>query len=80
MWLLTVAANVADTTATAAENGGGVPDFGVFAQLADYGPLGLAVLALGYVAWIFIKRNMDEKDRLRKEAENKTTKRKRTKK
>ena len=33
------------------------PDFGVFGQLADYGPLGLAVLALGYVAWLFIKRS-----------------------
>ena len=35
------------------------PDFGVFGQLADYGPLGLAVLALGYVAWLFIKRHLD---------------------
>jgi hypothetical protein len=41
-----------DTTSTA-------PDFGVFSQLADYGPIGLAVLALGYVAWIFIKRHLD---------------------
>jgi hypothetical protein len=55
---------IADTTATA------TPDFGVFAQLADYGPLGLAVLALGYVAWIFIKRHLAEKDRLQKELEN----------
>jgi len=81
MWFYTVVTNVVDTTSVAAaENGGSMPDFGVFAKLADYGPLGLAVLALGYVAWIFIKRNMDEKDRLRKEAENKNTKRKRTKK
>jgi hypothetical protein len=42
-----------DTTATA-------PDFGVFSQLADYGPLGLVVLALGYVAWLFVKRYLDE--------------------
>jgi hypothetical protein len=55
------------------------PDFGVFGQLANYGPIGLAALALGYVAWIFIKRNLAEKDRLAKELENKKTK-KRTKK
>jgi hypothetical protein len=36
------------------------PEFGVFNQLADYGPLGLVVLALGYVAWLFIKRYLDE--------------------
>ena len=53
------------------------PDFGVFAQLADYGPLGLAVLALGYVAWIFIKRYLDESARLKEELkEKKVTKRK----
>ena len=34
------------------------PDFGVFGQLGDYGPIGLAALALGYVAWIFIKRHL----------------------
>jgi hypothetical protein len=42
-----------DTVSTA-------PDFGVFSQLADYGPLGLVVLALGYVSWLFIKRYLDE--------------------
>ena len=53
------------------------PDFGVFAQLADYGPLGLAVLALGYVSWLFIKRHLDESKRIKEElAESKTTKRK----
>jgi hypothetical protein len=57
---------IADTTSTST-------DFGVFAQLADYGPLGLAVLALGYVAWIFIKRHLAEKDRLQAELEKKTT-------
>jgi len=66
---------IADTTAAT-----GTPDFGVFAQLADYGPLGLAVLALGYVAWLFIKRHLAEKDRLQAELETKkkttTTKRK----
>jgi hypothetical protein len=40
---------------------------GVFGQLGDYGPIGLAVLALGYVAWIFIKRHLAEKDRLKEE-------------
>jgi hypothetical protein len=47
----------------------GTPDFGVFAQLGDYGPLGLAALALGYVAWIFIKRHLAEKDRINKQLE-----------
>ena len=64
---------IADTTATTS-----TPDFGVFGQLADYGPLGLAVLALGYVAWLFIKRHLAEKDRLQEELKEKktTTKRK----
>ena len=52
-----------DTTAVAT----GTPDFGVFAQLGNYGPLGLAALALGYVAWIFIKRHLAEKDRLKQD-------------
>ena len=56
-----------DTTAVAT----GTPDFGVFGQLADYGPIGLAVLALGYVAWIFIKRHLAEKDRLKEELASK---------
>jgi hypothetical protein len=38
-------------------------DFGPFGQLAEYGPLGLIVLALGYVAWLFIKRHLDQKDK-----------------
>jgi hypothetical protein len=57
---------IADTTATST-------DFGVFGQLADYGPLGLAVLALGYVAWLFIKRHLAEKDRLQEELKEKKT-------
>ena len=66
----------ADSTATT------TPDFGVFAQLADYGPLGLAVLALGYVAWMFIKRHLAEKDRLQAEieAKNKPVVKRKTKK
>ncbi len=67
---------IADTTAAT-----NAPDFGVFAQLADYGPLGLAVLALGYVAWMFLKRQWAEKDRLQEELkEKKTTTRRKTKK
>jgi hypothetical protein len=65
-----------DTTAVAT----GTPDFGVFAQLGNYGPIGLVALALGYVAWIFIKRHLAEKDRLKAEAtevkKKRTTKRK----
>lgn len=52
------------------------PDFGVFTQLGDYGPVGLAVLALGYVAWIFIKRHLAEKDRLQAELLNKSKRKK----
>ena len=48
----------------------GVPkDFGVFNQLADYGSLGLAVLALGFVAWFLFKRNLDEQDRMKRKME-----------
>jgi hypothetical protein len=62
-----------DTTAVAT----GTPDFGVFAQLGDYGPLGLAVLALGYVAWLFIKRYLDENKKMKEElTEKKVVKRK----
>lgn len=45
-------------------------DFGVFSQLTNYGALGLAALALGYVTWFFIKRNLAEKDRMQKELED----------
>jgi len=48
-----------------------VPNFGVFEQLSNYGALGLVVLALGAVCWFFIKRNLDEQDRLRKKLEEK---------
>jgi hypothetical protein len=61
-----------DTTAVST-----TPDFGVFGQLADYGPLGLAVLALGYVAWLFIKRYLDENKKMKEElTEKKIVKRK----
>ena len=65
-----------DTTAVES----GTPDFGVFAQLADYGPLGLAVLALGYVAWLFIKRYLDENKKMKEERVEKKTTRRKTKK
>ena len=65
-----------DTTAVAT----GTPDFGVFAQLADYGPLGLAVLALGYVAWLFIKRYLDETKQLKEELKEKKVTRRKTRK
>jgi hypothetical protein len=60
------AQEVADSVAS------GTPDFGIFAKLADYGPLGLAVLALGYVAWMFLKRQWAEKDRLQEELSKKS--------
>ena len=60
------AQEVADSVAS------GTPDVGVFAKLADYGPLGLAVLALGYVAWMFLKRQWAEKDRLQEELNKKS--------
>jgi hypothetical protein len=53
-----------------------VPDFGIFNQLSDYGPIGLAALALGYVAWLFIKRHLAEKDRLKEELLNTKKRRK----
>ena len=48
-----------------------VPNFGVFEQLTNYGALGIAALALGALAWFFIKRNMEEQDRLRRKLEEK---------
>jgi hypothetical protein len=56
------------------------PDFGVFGQLGDYGPLGLAVLALGYVAWLFIKRYLDETKQLKEELKEKKVTRRKTRK
>ena len=64
-----------DTTAVST-----TPDFGVFEQLADYGPLGLAVLALGYVAWLFIKRYLDDNKKMKEELTEKKVTRRKTKK
>lgn len=47
-----------------------VPSFGVFDQLANYGALGLIALALGAVVWMFIKRHLDEKDKLQKKLDD----------
>lgn len=52
------------------------PDFGIFNQLGDYGPIGLAALALGYVAWMFIKRQWAEKDRMKEELDKSKKRRK----
>jgi hypothetical protein len=60
----TLTTTVADSVSTTTSNA--VPHFGVFEQLANYGALGLCVLALGAVCWMFIKRQLDEKDRLQK--------------
>jgi hypothetical protein len=64
-----------DTTAVST-----TPDFGVFGQLADYGPLGLAVLALGYVAWLFIKRYLDDNKKMKEELEEKKVVKRKTRK
>lgn len=60
----TLTTTVADTVSTALPSA--VPNFGIFEQLANYGALGLAALALGAVCWFFIKRHLDEKDRLQR--------------
>lgn len=65
----TVAIDTVSTVTETAHNA--VPNFGVFEQLANYGVLGIAVLALGAVAWFFVKRQLDENDRLRKKLDDK---------
>lgn len=55
---------VQDSVTTSVTNN--IPSFGIFEQLANYGALGLAALALGAVCWMFIKRHLDEKDRLQR--------------
>jgi hypothetical protein len=39
--------------------------FGIFDTLADYGILGFAVLALGYLCWMFLNRLMKSEDDLK---------------
>ncbi len=57
-----------DTT-TVATGASSVPSFGIFEQLANYGALGLAVLALGAVGWFLLKRQMDNADYQRRRLE-----------
>lgn len=46
-----------------------VPNFGVFEQLTNYGVLGIAVLAIGALGWFFIKKTLNEKDKLQAKVE-----------
>jgi hypothetical protein len=43
--------------------------FGIFDSLAQYGILGFAVLALGYLCWIFLNRLMKSEDDYRQRLE-----------
>jgi len=43
--------------------------FGVFEKLTDYGALGLIVLALGYVSWMFVQKKLKENEDLKKKIE-----------
>lgn len=43
--------------------------FGIFDSLAQYGILGFAVLALGYLCWIFLNRLMKSEDEYRQRVE-----------
>lgn len=43
--------------------------FGIFESLAQYGILGFAVLALGYLCWIFLNRLMKSEDYYRARVE-----------
>jgi regulator of replication initiation timing len=40
-------------------------DVGVFSVLTQYGVLGLAVIALGYLCWRFITKMIEENDDLK---------------
>ena len=59
MTLLTI-----DSTAAAGSQ------IGVFEKLTDYGALGLIVLALGYVAWMFVNKLKKENEDLKKKVES----------
>ena len=43
--------------------------FGIFDSLAQYGILGFAVLALGYLCWIFLNRLMKSEEDYKKRVE-----------
>ena len=55
-----------DSTAVATQ----ASQFGVFEKLTDYGALGLIVLALGYVSWMFVQKKLKENDELKKKIED----------
>ena len=54
-----------DSTAVADQ----ASQFGVFEKLTDYGALGLIVLALGYVSWMFVQKKLKENEELKKKIE-----------
>lgn len=43
--------------------------FGIFESLTQYGILGFAVLALGYLCWVFLNRLMKSEDDYRTRVE-----------
>jgi hypothetical protein len=43
--------------------------FGIFDSLTQYGILGFAVLALGYLCWIFLNRLMKSEEEYRQKVE-----------
>ena len=44
-------------------------DFGMFQTLTDYGVLGFAVLALGYLVWHFLQKLMKTEEEYRNRVE-----------
>jgi len=44
-------------------------DFGIFQSLTDYGVLGFAVLALGYLVWHFLQKLMKSEEDYRNRVE-----------
>lgn len=46
-----------------------VQSFGVFETLTQYGALGVVTLALGYVVWSLLKRQIASEDRLKSKVE-----------
>jgi hypothetical protein len=44
-------------------------DFGMFQTLTDYGVLGFAVLALGYLVWHFLQKLMKSEEEYRNRVE-----------
>ena len=46
-----------------------VQSFGVFETLNQYGALGVVTLALGYVVWALLKRQIASEDRLKSKVE-----------